>query len=152
MSWISTWYEIFNFTMQIEQRVEKSIGWPGDVCLLSPPTISESHANFCGRSFHVNYRGTRTETEKSFFRWENVIFTKRVLSRLTAPFTWAASLGWTSAVTCCNIYREYYVPVGKLSSFYIVIVRWFFSSITRIVFHMKLTKLIPPATLYFDDN
>ena len=40
--------------------------------------------------------------------WENVILPKRVLSRLTAPLTWAASLSWTSAVTCCNIYREYY--------------------------------------------
>ena len=43
--------------------------------------------------------------------WENVIFTIRVLSRLTAVLTWAASLGWTSAVTCCNMYREYHVPV-----------------------------------------
>ena len=49
--------------------------------------------------------------------WENVIFTKRVLSRLTAPLTWAASLGWTSAVTCYNIHREYYVRLaGKLCS------------------------------------
>ena len=39
-------------------------------------------------------------------RWENVISTIRVLSRLTALLTWAASLGWTSAVTCCNSYRE----------------------------------------------
>ena len=37
--------------------------------------------------------------------WENVIFTIHVLSRLTALLSWAASLGWTSAVTCCNIYR-----------------------------------------------
>ena len=44
--------------------------------------------------------------------WENVIFTIRVLSRLTAVLTWAARLGWTSAVTCCNFYREYHqVPV-----------------------------------------
>ena len=43
--------------------------------------------------------------------WENMIFTIRVLSRLTAVLTWAASLGWTSAVTCCNIYRECHVPV-----------------------------------------
>ena len=44
--------------------------------------------------------------------YENVIFTIRVLSRLTALLTWAASLGWTSAaVTCCNIYREYHAPV-----------------------------------------
>ena len=34
-----------------------------------------------------------------------------VLSRLASVLTWAASLGWTSAVTCCNIYREYQVPV-----------------------------------------
>ena len=44
-------------------------------------------------------------------RWENVIFTIHVLSRLTALLTWAASLGWTSAVTCCSIYREYHEPV-----------------------------------------
>ena len=41
---------------------------------------------------------------------------------LTAPLTWATSLGWTSAVTCCNVYREYYVPVTsncrKLPSFF----------------------------------
>ena len=40
-----------------------------------------------------------------------------VLSRLTALLTWAASLGWTSAVTCCNIYREYHATC----SFYIII-------------------------------
>ena len=44
--------------------------------------------------------------------WENVIFNIRVLSRLTEVLTWAASLGWTSAVTYCYIYREYHVPVG----------------------------------------
>ena len=43
--------------------------------------------------------------------WENVIFTIRVLSRLTVVLTWATSLGWTSPVTCCNIYMEYHVPV-----------------------------------------
>ena len=43
--------------------------------------------------------------------WQNVIFTIRVRSRRTAVLTWAASLGWTSAVTCCNIYSEYHVPV-----------------------------------------
>ena len=43
--------------------------------------------------------------------WDKVIFTIRVLSGQTAVLTWAASLGWTSAVTCCNIYREYHVPV-----------------------------------------
>ena len=43
--------------------------------------------------------------------WENVIFNIRVLWRLTAVLTWAASLGCTSPVTCCNIYREYHVPV-----------------------------------------
>ena len=40
-----------------------------------------------------------------------MLFTIRVLSTLTALLTWAASPGWTSAVTCCNIYREYHVPV-----------------------------------------
>ena len=48
--------------------------------------------------------------------WENVIFTIRVLSRLTALLTWAASLGWTSAVTCCNIYGEYHTPVSRSNS------------------------------------
>ena len=43
--------------------------------------------------------------------WDNAIFTIRVPSRPTAVLTWAASLGWTSAVTCCNVYREYHVPV-----------------------------------------
>ena len=38
------------------------------------------------------------------------MFTKRLVSRLTALLAWAASLGWTSAVTCCNIYREYHAP------------------------------------------
>ena len=38
--------------------------------------------------------------------WENVIFNVRVLSRLTVALTWAASLGCTSAVTCCHIYSE----------------------------------------------
>ena len=54
--------------------------------------------------------------------WENVIFTIRVLSRLTALLTWAASLGWTSAVTCCNTYREYYVSVvfSQFFCFYII--------------------------------
>ena len=43
---------------------------------------------------------------------ENVIFTIiRVISRFTTVLTWAASLGWTSAVTRCNIYREHHVPV-----------------------------------------
>ena len=36
-------------------------------------------------------------------------FTIHVISRLT--LTWAASLGWTSAVSCSNIYREYHAPV-----------------------------------------
>ena len=49
--------------------------------------------------------------------WENM-FTIRVLSRLTALLTWAASLGWTRAVTCCNIYREYHAPT---CSFYKII-------------------------------
>ena len=44
--------------------------------------------------------------------------------------TWAASLDWTSAVTCCNTYREYYVPVEKLSRILVfhIIVGWFCSS------------------------
>ena len=49
--------------------------------------------------------------------WENVIFTKHVLSRLTAPLTWAA-LPWARPLllpAATFIYREYYVPLGKLS-------------------------------------
>ena len=65
--------------------------------------------------------------------WENVIFTIRVLSRLTALLTWAASLGWTSAVTCCNIYREYHAPIVFAESY----VHRFCSSHHSIVFHMK---------------
>ena len=51
--------------------------------------------------------------------WDNVIFTIHVLSRLKALLTWAASLGWTStsAVTCCNIYREYHAPVDFTLSY-----------------------------------
>ena len=50
--------------------------------------------------------------------WENGIFTILVLSRLTTLLTWAASLGWTSAVTCCNIYREYH---ARTCSFDVII-------------------------------
>ena len=48
-------------------------------------------------------------------RREEVVFTVRVLSRLTAMMTCTASLGWRSTVTCCNIYRGYSndVPVGN---------------------------------------
>ena len=69
--------------------------------------------------------------------WEDGIFTIRVLSRLTVLLTWAASLGWTSAVTCCNIYREYHVSV-----YILVFTRChhtkvdFSRPITQIVFHM----------------
>ena len=34
-----------------------------------------------------------------------------VLSRLTALLTWATSPGWTSAETCCNVYKEYHASV-----------------------------------------
>ena len=55
--------------------------------------------------------------------WENVIFTIHVISRLTALLSWAASLGWTSAVTCCNVYREYHeaVPPPQFFCFYVII-------------------------------
>ena len=59
----------------------------------------------CEMCFVIYYQ----EQKKKW--WENVIFTIHVLSRLTALLTWAASLGWTSAVTCCNTYREYHAPV-----------------------------------------
>ena len=42
------------------------------------------------------------------------------LSRPTALLTWAASLGWTSAVTCCNIYLQ---GVPRTCCFYIIIIR-----------------------------
>ena len=51
-------------------------------------------------------------------RWENVIFTIHVLSRLTALFTWAASLGWTSA--CCDL-LQHFQGVPRTCSFYIII-------------------------------
>ena len=60
----------------------------------------------CEMCFVIHY-----QEQKKKKRRENVKFTIHVLSRLTALLTWAASLGWTSAVTCCNIYREYYEPV-----------------------------------------
>ena len=63
------------------------------------------HTQVCEKCFVIYYQ----EQKKKW--WENVIFTVHVLSRLTELLTWAASLGWTSAVTCCNIYREYHAPV-----------------------------------------
>ena len=59
----------------------------------------------CEMCFVIYYQ------EQKKKRCENVIFTIHVLSRLTALLTWAVSLGWSSAVTCCNIYREYHEPV-----------------------------------------
>ena len=74
--------------------------------------------------------------------WENVIFTIRVLSRLTAVLTWAASLGWTSAVTCCNIYREYHVPVVFEFLHHTRTYIDFARLIThQIVFHMKCNQI-----------
>ena len=46
-----------------------------------------------------------------------MIFTIHVLSTLTALLTRAASLGGTSAVTCCNIHMEYHAPVVFTSSY-----------------------------------
>ena len=48
---------------------------------------------------------------------EKVIFNMHVLSRLAALLTWAASPGWTSAVTCCYIYRVYHAPVVFTKSY-----------------------------------
>ena len=78
--------------------------------------------------------------------WENVIFTIRVLSRLTALLTWAASLGWTSAVTCCNTYREYHAPlVFTLSCVH----RFARPIITQVVFHIKCNHI--QFSYYMDD-
>ena len=57
---------------------------------------------------------TRAEEE---VMWENVILTINAISRQTALLTWATSLGLTSAVTCCNIYREYHAPVVFTSTY-----------------------------------
>ena len=76
----------------------------------------------------------------------------RVLSRLkTALLTWAASLGWTSAVTCCNIYREYYVPTCTFWVFTSSYTRIDFARtiITQIVFHMKCKQI--QFSYYIDD-
>ena len=83
--------------------------------------------------------------------WDNVIFTIRVPSRLTALLTWAASLGWTSAVTCCNIYREYYVPTCTFWVFTSSYTRIDFARtiITQIVFHMKCKQI--QFSYYIDD-
>ena len=67
--WLTRWSlliipSIVLYHLQIEQRVEKSIGWSGDVHLLSPPMISECRANFSAKKNHVIYRA-RTETEKT---------------------------------------------------------------------------------------
>ena len=78
--------------------------------------------------------------------WENGIFTIRVLSRLTTLLTWAASLGWTSAVICCNIYREYYSTYLSIFSPVFLLLTWsyvdFARSITQIVFHTKCNQTI----------
>ena len=55
--------------------------------------------------------------------WEYLMFTIRVMSRLTALLTRAASLGWTSAVTC-NMYTE-----PRICIFYVIIIR---TSILRV--------------------
>ena len=78
-------------------------------------------------------------------KWqENVIFTIHVLSRLTALLTWAATLGWTSAVTCCNIYRE--SPVVFTSSY---VHRFCSSHHSTIVFHVKCNQI--QSSYYMDD-
>ena len=71
-----------------------------------------------------------------------MIFTIRVLSRLTAVLTRAASLGWTSAVTCYNIYREYHVPAVFEFLYHINTYIDFARLITQtIVFHMKCNQI-----------
>ena len=77
--------------------------------------------------------------------WENVIFTMHVLSRLTALLTWATSLGWTSAVTCCNIYREYHAPIVLQNDTYIDFAR----PITQTVVRMKYNQI---QLLYYKDG
>ena len=52
--------------MQIRAKgwKENSIGWPGDVYLLPPPTTSDICAYFSAWDFHGICRGAPTETEK----------------------------------------------------------------------------------------
>ena len=54
------------------------------------------------------------------------------------PYRKSQSLGWTSAVTCCNIYREYHAPVVFTLLKYIDFAR---PIITQIVFHMKCNQI-----------
>ena len=87
----------------------------------------------CEMCFVIYYQ----EQKKKW--WENVIFTIHVLSRLTALLTWAASLGWTSDVTCSNIYREYDAPVVFTLSYdtYIDFAR----PTTQFIFRMKCNQI-----------
>ena len=78
--------------MQIEQRrVEKSIGWPGDVLLLILPIILEFRVNVPAWNLHVIYTGTRTYRDRkhnfSNYNW------------------WWCS--WQGLKSCSCIYSEY---------------------------------------------
>ena len=84
--------------------------------------------------FAILYQEQRKE------QWDNVIFTILALSRLTALSTWATRLGWTSAGTCCNIFREYHEP----TVFTLSCVNRFFSSNNLIMHILPL----PPYGLY----
>ena len=71
--------------------------------------------------------------------WENLIFTIRVLSRLTALLTWAASLGWT----CCDL-LQHVQGVPRTCSFYVIVIRIsnFARPITQqIGLHMKCNQI-----------
>ena len=89
----------------------------------------------CEMCFVIYYQ----EQKKKW--WENVIFTIHVLSRLTALLTWAASLGWTSAVTCCDIYREYHAPGPVVFTLSYHAYIDFARPITQTVFHMKCNQI-----------
>ena len=112
---------------QIEQRVQRSIRWPGDAYLL-PPLWSRNFAQTSQQGIYLS-----CDLQRSSYRNRKTLFPMRECDIhhiyafnqdliLTAPLIWAASLGWVSAVTCFNIYREYYVliTVGKLSNFFIL--------------------------------
>ena len=73
--------------------------------------------------------------------WDNMIFTIRVLSRLTALLTWAASLGWTFAVLLqhlqgilrtCSKKIQFLFLFLTLSSYFD-----FARPVTQIVFHIR---------------
>ena len=77
-----------------------------------------------------------SRAEEEVMRECDIHHTRSIKTIITALITWAASLGWASAVTFCNIYREYHAPVVFTLS-YIDFPR----PITQIVFRMKCNQI-----------